>query len=211
MGIATTKRDESIVETLALKVRLASLEQIAANWWQVSPRAIQTTRERLKKLEEAGLVERRRVNIHPLLNLSTPVVTWSLNEAEPNFGQVGYRLRSRWQKAMQLTTIYLATRMAANQCGGFGGKFKHRTQLTHDVHVAGIYFELLKTEPNVRQRWSGEELLEIEPGEKCPDAMLLDANGEPEEIIEFGGKYGPRRVAEFHRFCELREIGYRLW
>ena len=210
MSIATTKRDEDIIETLTLKLHLASLEQITAHWWEASTRARQTARERLRKLEVAGLLLRKRVNIHPLLSIDKPVQKWKPGNARPHFGKLAHQLQSRWTEPMALMTVYMATSMAANLFGGFGGRFKHRTQLTHDVHVTAIYFALLKIDSSISKRWCGEELLDIDDGKK-PDAMLLNAKGEEIEVIEFGGRYDSRRVEEFHRFCQLRKIGYRLW
>lgn len=211
MNVATTRRDENILETLTLKIRLATLEQISKRWWATSLRPKQATRARLRKLEDAGWLLRKRVNIHPLLSLHEPLQAWQPGNATPAFGKLAHRLRSRWKEPMQLTTVYVATKRAAHVFGGFGGGFKHRNQLTHDVHVSAIYFMLLHTEKNIEQRWSGEELLELGTEEKRPDAMLFDSNGIPTEVIEFGGRYDARRIAAFHSFCQLRRIGYRLW
>ncbi|MBC8356866.1 MAG: hypothetical protein H8E66_33255 [Planctomycetes bacterium] len=142
MPVVMTKRDEELLETLTLKVHLFTLLQAATAWWGTGPQAIRNARERLGKLSTAGLVERSQVNLFPMLSLNTPEVSWTPGGSMPQFGPIAYRFQKRWDAAMRLETVYIATRKAANQFGGFGGKFKHRTQLTHDVHVTEIYLRL---------------------------------------------------------------------
>lgn len=210
MILSLTKRDEAVLSTLSLKVHLASLSQIAAEWWGESSAPERAARARLRQLENAGWLLRKRVNIHPLLSLEEPILVWSPSKAEPNFGAVSYQLRKRWTMPLQLTTAFIASRKTANQYGGFGGKFKHRTQLTHDLHLAELYFAMIAEDAGVSKRWSGEEE-RASDGEKLPDAVLLNESGEVDEVIEFGGQYDRRRVEEFHRYCKVKGFRYQLW
>ena len=147
-----------------------------------------------------------------MLTLEKPVAVWRPGNEEPKFGPVAYRLQKRWTKPLKLTTVLLASRKAANRFGGFGGKFKHRTQLTHDVHLAEIYLGYLKADGSIAERWLGEEIAEkAKPADKLPDATLVNGDGTANLIVEFGGSYDRRRVEKFHRFCERKSLPYELW
>jgi len=210
MSRVITSRDEEVLVTLSLKVHLASLGQLAAAWWPNTSDPEKAARERLRKLERDGWLHRKRVNIHPLLSLERPVSFWKCGDSAPNFGSLAYQLQKRWKDSLELETVYIASRKTANHFGGFGGKFKHRTQLTHDIHLASIYFSMLQEDKELAKRWSGEEERSSN-GEKLPDAVLLNNSGIVEEVIEFGGEYDRRRVEAFHRYCEERKYGYQLW
>ena len=69
---------------------------------------------------------------------------------------------------------------------------------------------MLSENSALAKQWSGEEERSSD-GEKLPDAVLIDADANVTEIIEFGGRYGRRRVEAFHRFCEIRRFRYQLW
>lgn len=204
-----THRDDEILDALTLRVRCLTLSQLAETWWRGSePNA----RRRLRRLEADGLLERMRVNVHPLIAFSEPECAWHPRTPGPDFGAIAYRLQSRWRDAPTPTTIYIATKRAANQFGGFGGRLRHRTQVTHDLHLAGVFLHHRERAPDVVPRWLGEETYrEDREGEKLPDAMIVDANGEPELVIEFGGSYDAARVQDFHEDCETRGLPYELW
>jgi hypothetical protein len=210
MNLVITSRDDELLATLSLKVHLASLGQIASAWWAESTQPTKAAALRLRKLESGDWLLRDRVNIHPLLSLSEPIFSWEPSAAEPNFGAIAYQLQKRWTEALEPTTVYIASRKTAQHFGGFGGKFKHRTQLTHDLHLAAIYFAMLSENSALAKRWSGEEERSSD-GEKLPDAVLIDADANVTDVIEFGVSYGRRRVEAFHRFCEIRRFRYQLW
>lgn len=137
MTISLTNRDVDLLETLTLKVHLATLEQMTKGWWMGSTRGEKAARERLSKLEKEGWVLRHRVNAHPMLPLLKPELTWQPGQCLPEFAPVSYRLKKRFRHPMELTTIYMAAPKAANHFGGCGG-FRHRT---HMLTVQGRFLE----------------------------------------------------------------------
>ena len=153
------------------------------------------------------------VNVHPLLPLERPMFLWHPGEPRPPYQQLAWRMRCRWTEPLVCVPVLLASRKAANHWGGFGGRYRHRTQLTHDLHQAEIYLRLLATDPARASRWVGEELLDqLREGGKLPDAVIMADDGKsPEEIIEFGGAYDAVRIKSFHHFCEERSLRYQLW
>ncbi|QDV66095.1 hypothetical protein Mal65_52680 [Crateriforma conspicua] len=212
MRTALTKRDEDLLKTLTHRVHVATAEQIGRGWWGGCREPGRSALERVRTLQKMGLVECHRVNIHPLLRMEKPEACWSPGQPRPDFGAVAYRLRNRWTRSLKLTAVVIASKKAANTFAGFGGKFKHRTQLTHDTHVAELYLRRTAMDATVRERWVGEEILGRDTrGEKVPDALLTNGVGEADLVIDFGGSYDKRRVQQFHSYCEKNEVAYELW
>ncbi len=213
MPIARVQRDEALLEALVLKVRLLALEMIAEAWWPNATAPEVHACRRLDQLVEARLIEQIEVLAEPLLDLESPVFCWSPGEPEPNCEAVGYALQSRWTHAPRQTTVYVATKKAINQYGGRGrGGLRHRLQANHDLHVGVIFLHYLRTDPNAAAAWVGEDLLgKAGYGVKDPDAILFDAEGRPERVVEFGGRYDARRVRDFHEHCAHHGLRYELW
>ena len=207
-------RDEQIVRTLCLKVRICSLEQIAVMWWGQSSNAIARAGRRLHKLVERDILEEDQINAHPFLPLSAPVVAWNPGDGDPDFGAVAYQFESRWTTPFRTVTAYVASEQTASQRGGFGGGLKQREHATHDLHVAELYLRLFRDHPALAEGWAGEDARKaqgLELFEKLPDAVIFDSKGTARLAIEFGGRYPPERVAEFHEHCKERRLPYQFW
>ena len=131
---------------------------------------------------------------------------------------MSYQLRKRWTEPVVPTTCYVATKKAARLYGGFSGGsrrdglLRHPFQATHDVHVSAIYLRLLKTEPDAAMRWIPEEKLELQNhGGKLFDAVIVNASGVPDRVVEFGGGYRVTRVKILHGECARKALPYELW
>jgi hypothetical protein len=112
------------------------------------------------------------------------------------------------------TTVYIATRKAANQFGGrLRGAIKYDLQAPHDLGVAQVYLQLLRTDPRAAECWVGEDILRLSRRrQKLPDAAITD--GPDKRIftaIEFGGAYDAERLRGFHRHCAAPKLPYQLW
>lgn len=209
-----TPRDDEILRTLALSVRIFSLAQVAQGWWMPTPAGEANARRRLAALFETGLLNSAHVHARPLPELSHPVLAWSPGHAEPDFDAVSWGLQSRWTKPPRRIAVYFATRRGANQYGGrLRGQIKHELQATHDLGVAQVYLELRAKNPEAALRWTGEDTLRsARKRQKIPDALLHPATPHaPPLVIEFGGAYDARRVRSFHDDCSQRRLPYELW
>jgi len=207
-------RDDDILRTLALRLRLLSLEQVAALWWEPTARGLVGARRRLSLLVEAGLLKRLRLQVRPLPPLDGPTVVWRPGEPEPNFDAVSWCLQSRWKDAARATTVYIATKHGANQFGGRQrGELRREFQATHDLGVSAIYSRLRATSEDGVADWIGEDILAPHRrGEKLPDAVLADGpEARPRWALEFGGAYSADRVRRFHQSCEDERLPYQLW
>ena len=207
-----TTRDHDILEVLTFKVRLLTLPQIAGTWWGGSDSALTRARARLAELQHAGLIKALQVHTDKMLPLDTPVATWAPGEPDPQYGAVAYELQHRWsQDAPRLTRVYVATRKAANQYGGVGGRLKFPDQATHDLHLSELYLRFRQSNRDLANRWINEDL-RPKAGfkQKDPDILIQD-DAHSGLAIEFGGRYDARRIRDFHRDCAARERRWQIW
>lgn len=208
-----TARDKEIVSTLSAKVRLLSFEDIVRRWWPASKSAETNARRRLAAMVEDKLLVREPAAARPRLPLTEPVFRWKPGDEAPAFGELAWKLKSRWTEPPREITVYLATRRAAAIYGGRAdGRIKNHSQTTHDVHLGALYLKLCQEAPKLAAGWIGEGVLApSRERQKLPDAILHDREGRPRLVIEFGGAYPAFRLQAFHEDCALRGLPYELW
>lgn len=207
-------RDDEILRTLALKVRLLSLDQVAAGWWEPTEAGRMNARRRLAQLASEGLMTRLRVQARPLPPLLAPVLTWQPGHSTPDLGAVAWCLQSRWKDGPRETPVYIATRRGANQYGGRGrGELRRVFQATHDLGVSAMYLKLHASNRKDADDWIGEDILSPHRrGQKLPDAILAESpESRPRLVLEFGGAYDTARVSSFHESCVEDAVPYELW
>lgn len=208
------ERDDDILRTLALRLRLLALDQVARTWWRPGERGLVNARRRLAMLAEAGLLRKLRLQVRPLPALDAPAVVWRPSDPEPDFDAIAWRLQSRWREPPRTTTVYIATRRGANQYGGRQrGELRREFQATHDLGVAAVYLRLRASSQTEAKDWIGEDLLAPHRrGAKLPDAVLAERpEAAPRMVLEFGGAYDAGRVRRFHEGCVLEQWPYQLW
>lgn len=199
-----------IVFTLTNKVSCFTQHQLARTWW--SDRTLRTAERHLTLMVQGGYLTRLRRNVHPELTLQSPVQTWRPGDPPPAFGALGYALQSRWTEPLRPVVLYVPTRKATAHFGGPPRFHPRPHQFTHDLHLSQIYLHIRASSPEQTAAWVPENRLPSTPdGEKRPDAVLHDAQGDPILVIEFGGAYSAERVEDFHRHCEQRALAYQLW
>jgi hypothetical protein len=208
-----TERDERLIRTLLGKIRIVSFEQLARTWWPDSESSRTNAKRRVRELLESKLLVRERAFARPLLVLEKPLFTWKPGKDCPDYEKLSYQLQSRWIEEPQPMSVYLVSTRAANIFGGTAsGRIKNPSQVTHDLHLAEMYLRLLKDEPELAECWAGEAI--IAPSreyQKLPDAILLDKQGKPRLVMEFGGAYPAYRVQAFHEDCQARSLAYEMW
>lgn len=210
--LVLTPRDQDILSTLSLRVRLLTLAQIARTWWHET--ASTAARRRLGQLREAGLLSSAQIVALHVGVLEAPIVCWGPAQPRPNLGAVAWRLKRRWSAAPQPAVIYFATRRCGQLFGGARrGKFARAFQVSHDLGVAEMFLAYRRTRPETVRRWIDEDrLAPYRRGEKLPDAVLATApSAVPELVLEFGAGYGKSRVVAFHEDNLSRGLRYQIW
>lgn len=208
-----TNRDEQLLFALARAVRFFSLNQIARTWWTDTPSGTANARRRLRQLTSAGLLDSERIFAEELPQLDSPVVSWEPGQSAPDAGAVAWKLQSRWTKAPRPITAFYATSRLANRYGGQArGRISHPDQASHDLGLSEMYLSFFARHPTEVEHWIGEDIFAAErKGQKLPDAVLRNEQGEVYRVLEFGGAYDAMRVEAFHLDNERRRLPYELW
>lgn len=207
-----TDRDADLLKALTTCVQLFTAEQISRSWWADRGASLTQARRRLRALCAGRLLEERPILAEPFLSLSEPILTWKLGDSAPAYHAIAWRLQSRWTETARETVVYLATDFAADTVGGVAARLPTLGQETHDLHVSEVYLRMRRERPQLAAFWLGEEIVRpTRIDEKLPDALIVDPQGNPVRVIEFGGRYDHKRVAAFHLDCESRGLPYELW
>lgn len=206
-----TDRDEEIVRSLAVYVRLLSQRQTSDHWFEGDD---SNARRRLKHLQGLGLIQKVTVRARSLPPIERPLISWQPGEATPDCGQAAYQCRQRWQlRHVRTCTAYIATKQAAQWFGGCRrGEITKDLQVTHDLGVTQVWLVLDDTAPEWADAWRGEDVMAATRfRQKLPDGFIVDAQNRPMCAMEFGGSYDERRVRAFHEDCAERGLPYQLW
>lgn len=213
--LALTTRDDEILDTLTLRVRVLTLEQVVRTWWPSYTHGLQSALRRLRQLEGEGSIRIFDMLAHPELSLVEPVFTWRAREPAPDFDKVAYRLSARWNLPPIRHTALIATRKMGQHYGGWGGRHPRPTERTHDLHMAALYLMKRAASPEARRYWLSEEKLrERRAGQKhtqrqhLPDAIIARPK---RTAIEFGGAYKVDKLRSFHLYCERIGLPYEMW
>ena len=211
-----TETDRRVLHTLTHCVRVADGDQLAT----VSQAQVE---RRLVSLRERGLLNNGAVTVRRP-QPTAPVWNWQPGDPAPAAGPLAWQLQKRWQVcAPQTINVWWATSDAARLMGGVGGRLRQPLQVAHDLGVTDVYSRFVAADPgtagpagtNPTGTWMGEDNYrrEFRPLRKVkvPDAVVLDADGDIERVIEFGGAYPARRVEAFHRYWSRQQIPYEVW
>lgn len=212
MPFTLTARDTEIIDVLAHRVRVMSLDQIARTWWAECKSGKKAASVRMATLSGQGLVIPYRVLAHPEIPLPHPVTSWTPAQPTPEFSAVAYRLQSRWSKPPITVTCYMASKRTGRTVGGTGGRRSRTTEQTHDIHFAAVFLQYRHNQPSLIRNWISEAAIlrdREDRREKLPDAIVTD--GEMKRVIEFGGSYGRDKIEAFHNYCSEQELPYEIW
>ena len=200
-------RDQLLLRALSLQVRLFSQRQLAEAFWNGD---IANTRRRLRRLDQVGLIERKRTLTRPLPEMLAPVTQWQPGEPEPDAGATAFQLQRRWRfQSLRSTVIVVPTQRTIDHFGGRANA-SITAQLSHDLGVAAIWLWFQVHQPNQAQCWRGENWLD-DTGSAKPDAVLLDEQEQPTQWIEFGGDYSAERIAALHDAAAQQRLPYQIW
>ena len=214
MSLRLTSRDYEILDHLSSAVRLFSLDQIARTWWSDSADPRKLAEDRIRRLARAGWVERYSVMVRPMPEMVAPVACWRPGQHAADFGQIAWRVQSRWKKGARKCLVAVATNRATKfRTGKPARRIKQYFQLTHDLGVAETFLRFRETRPAEATLWKGEGIISpLRRRRKVPDAIIAgDFIWPPHLVVEFAGSYSRERIQVFHWFCEKEQLAYELW
>jgi len=207
----TKTASRRVVALLATFLRIVSERQVAVEFFWDAARPLRVARTAIGRLERNELVETQTVMTHPEVILKGPVLDWHKGDPLPSFGHVSRKLQSRWGEPPVRTKIVWATARAKRLYGALGSPRKPRAkEITHDIHVAQVFFHLLRHQPELAEHWVGEDELRAQGRQgDIPDAVIAVPGGE-QIIIEFGGAYDARKVRVIHQ-SYAQHGRYQIW
>lgn len=205
------EQDLDLVETLACRVRLLAIEQIA-RLWRRRQKSLRAVRRRLRRLAAAGLLARTLVSVHPLLIQSVPLIRWNLGEKAPDFSRVAMETRSRWRLPSVALEVCVATKLATNLFGSSARGLPPLLHRDHDLLLGQAYLAYRDSRADSSIRWLGEDSRpKAGYRVKDPDAFLVDDRGRISRVIESAGRYSAAQVEAFHVHCADLDLSYDLW
>ena len=202
---------EDLLQTLALRVRLLSLDQVARGWCQGHHA---NAHRLLEPFIESGWITAVVLSARPVEPPSAPVCLWAPEEPPPALGTVAYVLQRRGQGVpLQPIPAVLATTRTGRLLGVHcRGHLKNPIQAGHDLGLSEVYLWYRQNRMEAIPHWRGEEVIASERrGEKLPDAVLIDEQNRTRRVIEFGGFYDRERLEAFHQDCHARGLPYEIW
>ena len=212
--IQVRPHEREILETLSVRVRIMTLQQVARTWWSHTQDPRANAARGVRRLADAGLVETLRVLARPELPLTEPLATWRPGQPAPDLSRIAHIGRTRFKHPIVTTTVVRASRQTAMRFTGFATRPPRKQETTHEIHVAAVYLLLRAHKPALAAKWRGEWLRR--PGErrgrhpgKTPDALIV-TEGKP-TAVEFVGHYTPDKLMGFHKLCEDKKYRYELW
>lgn len=207
-----TARDHDLLDVLTQRVRVLSIQQIGEEWFAGSKHPLTNAKRRVTILETRRLVECFSMVARPLGDLNGPIRCWRPGQPLPDFGQLSHQVCRRWSAPATPMRCVIATRAAGVWLGGSGGRRPRRSEISHDLVLASVYFAWRRCAGNDAASWLSEaRLRRLGFGDEArlPDAMI-ETNGR-RTVIEVGGVYTAVKLREFHDFCAGRRLAYELW
>jgi len=212
VATAGEAREEELLSTLATKVRVLSVDQIARTWWPSASRATTAAGRRLDALHRAGLLEVALLWARPELPITEPLAAWQPGLVRPDLKSIARLAASRWREPARRIRCAFATDAGSLRFGGRGGRPPRESEVTHDLHLARVYLLMRETLPTRARSWIREEAIAAERfdrAEKLPDAQVTD--GIHATAIEFVGAYSLEKLTGFHDYCADKSLAYELW
>jgi hypothetical protein len=110
-----------LVRALALQVRLLTLDQMRRGWFPASKLVSDEATDCADHLVTAGLLERRVVEAHPVIDLKKPLFAWAPGSRHPSasdFQAIADASRMRWNSphlAVEVFTAWRANERSINR------------------------------------------------------------------------------------------------
>ena len=206
--------DEDILRTLALKVRVLSIDQVARTWWPEVSNPQKRAAARMRELQQGGLIECFSMPARPVPDVSEPLAVWQPGLPTPDFKSVTHVARKRRDGESKSAALVAASDAGGRQFGGRGGRGLRVCEASHDLHVSEVFFEDFRRRTPARAAsWVRDDLLLTQGhsiSDKLPDALVTD--GCSKTAIEIcGDSYSDEDLQGKHDWCEKVRYGYELW
>ena len=206
-----TTRDLDIAETLARRVPLLSILQIAGIWWPEGP-SLRVIHRRLRRIVEGGLIARTVANVSLSPMASMPLSCWTPGMPNPDFTALSALTRIRRLGVSVPNEVFFATKLSANLFGSVAGRLPELHRREHSVALGQVYRFYRKARPQEARHWIGQDARPMSKYRTLsPDAFIEGDCGRPARIVHRATRWDKHRVGRFHDHCAQSRIPYELW
>lgn len=165
----------------------------------------------MRSLADEGWLHVQQALSRPIQSFDSPLVAWRPGDHRPDFTVAIRALHRRAMVDAKPVRIVFAARRALHFFSSGRAPSVKLTQMTHDLNVAGLYLDYLRT--GLRgDRWLSEDRLPRDwPLQERPDALVRNEAGEVTRALEYGGDYPAKRLTELHHGLASIPLAYEIW
>lgn len=197
---------EQVAEILAVRTRVVTVRQVAHQFFSSSRDPMANARRCIRSLRRAGLVESWHTAVGEL-GVAGPLLTNTEEHATPDFGAVAWKNEKRWKEARpQKATCVVATQEALDRFAG-SCREPRPNELEHDLALAAVYFQLLRTDGEAASSWRHEDTFAARRAVR-PDATYR-RDGATVSVDLLGRGYTKPKIEALWRAYEGRPL--ELW
>jgi len=213
MGLSSewTTQEYEIARALAIQVPTMTLDQIDRGWFREGDDARCQAAGAINKLISGGLIDRRSVEVPPIVKLVKPLHSWAPGTPAPSHNRLAsIAERAARRRSVNAVLTETETYVATPDTARLFGAFMHagppkECELQHDLQLGEVFVRYLRSRRRQARQWLGEAAFpklgfDIR-GMKDPDAFIILDDGEASHILEYVGNYSVEHLAEFHAHC----------
>jgi hypothetical protein len=197
ININLTPRDRLLLSTLAEKVRLLSVSQVA-DW--LFGGSVQAARKRLRALARHRLIDWYRVLAAPLPTLEKPLAIWKPTDPFPDFRVLLREIRrERFAGPARMVTVVSIR----------GGRRPRAAETSHDLLLAQLPLQVQHRLTDLIPSW-GLVREQSRPGERNFDALVVRRGGTvAHEVV--GSSYTAEKLRGLFEYAAERKWSVVLW
>ena len=202
-----TERDLDIIETLACRVRVMTLSQIANLWCEGD---VADTLEHLNQLALTGAIEHTKT-YSQYEKRSECVFRWTPTDQEPSFEQI-VESRFAGQRTHNIAgDIYTATRFAANLFASEFTEFPSPEERPEQLRLSDAYVAHCSSRSTEASFWFNCRAGEPDTSNQTkPEVFIVDTEASPTRAVSLLSR-SVQRFKATHRYCQHEGISYELW
>ncbi len=187
-----------IARILATKVRVLTAHQIAQHFYSGMTDPLACAHRAIRKLAAAGFGHSWHASVTHL-EMPTAILERDPQQvASYSSQQIAWQNAKRWQAgALTRTSCITSTEKSRAYFGGRCRPPRSR-ELEHDINVAGLYLNLLRTSPEAAITWTHEDSF-TQHSTIRPDATVIDTDGQLVAIDLLGRGYSAEKIAQIIR------------
>jgi len=201
-----TEITTKIAETLATKVRVMTVRQLAEHFYGEKKDPVACAQRAARKLQREGWATTWPAAVRHL-NIDRPLLCWNPGGGIPEFGKLAWRNERRWRNEVPRPSLCLTSTNKAKAHFAGHCRTSRRRELEHDINIAQLYLALCRTEPQVAATWLHEDALSHTHSAR-PDA-IIERHSQTVVLDLVGSSYHREKLRDIWNHHRLKQL--ELW